>query len=889
MESERNKKHINSNTVLKWVMIIAVNIIVAAVVIVMSVSYAYKQNEERYTEKENNFSSALDAMGQTAYLNLHTEQVFCDNWANYVNTRTQVQALSEVERFLQNVNSDTKRVKVQVVDYDSLKGFYIQLPSEQEAGVANSVDYTNLQNRVLSVFEESRVCEKNGSHLHITRPFINPADGEETIAFCHKITALDDKIAKDGAKKDFVLVRLLKVSEFYGKWLPPSFRKANLALIDKSGEFIVHFNSFGGTRLPIEENNFFDYLIEQTNANENTVKDIQKEFETILSSATPEKSFSGKLNYNDRAGKEVYYSYHRLQDDEDWVLVGSILREDLNVISLDTTLAIIVIVGFIILMLFDGIYIVITNLRLKKSMEEIKFANEAKTRFLSSMSHDIRTPMNAIIGMTTIATKRIDDTQQVQECLRQITRASNHLLTLINDVLDISKVESGKLSLNPAVFSLAEVMANITSITQPHIKEKQMNFEIHARSIKHEYIFADELRLNQILINLISNAIKYTPEKGTVLFGIEEKPSDRGSNMTRLVFTVKDTGIGISDEFKKHMYDTFARDIDSRINTIQGAGLGLAITKQMVDMMEGTIEMESKVGVGTTFVVTLDLPIAEMMTEDLVLPPLRLLIVDDDEIFLESAEDTIESLGLEADTVSSGLGAVQMVEEHHKKGTDYQCVIVDWKMPDMDGIETIRQIRKRVGDDVSVIIISAYDWSEIEAEAMEAGANGFITKPLFRSTVYDKLNELLNFDDKKPVQKEEEKPLAGLHLLIAEDNDINWEIIRVMLEFQEITADRAENGQVCIDKLDNSKEGTYDAILMDIQMPIMNGKEATRIIRKSEKDYVRNIPIIAMTADAFAEDIRDCKEAGMDGHVAKPLDMKKLIKELSLALKRDKK
>ncbi len=882
MESESKKKHINSNTLLKWILIITVNIVVAAVVIIMSVSYAIKQNEERYIEKENNFSSALDAMGQTAYLNLHTEQVFCDNWANYVNSRTLT--LSEVEKFLQNVNSDTKRVMVQVVDYDSLKGFYILSPSDQEVGLDTSVDYTNLQDRVLNVFEESRVCEKSGSHLHITQPFINPADGEETIAFCHSIT-----VDKDGQKKDFALLRLLKVSEFYGKWLPPSFRKANLALIDKSGEFIVHFNSFGGTRLPIQEKNFFEYLIEQTNANENTVKDIQKEFESILSSATPEKSFAGKLNYNDRDGQEVYYSYHRLQDDEDWVLVGSILREDLNVISLDTTLATIVIVGFIILMLFDGIYIVITNIRLKKSMEEIKFANEAKTRFLSSMSHDIRTPMNAIIGMTTIATKRIDDTQQVQECLRQITRASNHLLTLINDVLDISKVESGKLSLNPAVFSLAEVIANITSITQPHIKEKQMNFEIHARSIKHEYIFADELRLNQILINLISNAIKYTPEKGTVLFGIEEQQSDKGSNMTRLVFTVKDTGIGISEEFKKHMYDTFARDIDSRINTIQGAGLGLAITKQMVDMMEGTIEMESKVGVGTTFVVTLDLPIAEMMTEDLILPPLRLLIVDDDEIFLESAEDTIESLGLEADTASSGSVAVQMVGEHHKKGTEYQCVIVDWKMPDMDGIETIREIRKIVGDDVSVIIISAYDWSEIEAEAMEAGANGFITKPLFRSTVYDKLNELLNFNDKKPVQKEEEKPLAGLHLLIAEDNDINWEIIRVMLEFQEITAERAENGQICIDKLVHSEEGTYDAILMDIQMPIMNGKEATRIIRKSEKDYVRNIPIIAMTADAFAEDIRDCKEAGMDGHVAKPLDMKKLIKELSLALKREKK
>lgn len=889
MESESKKKHINHKIALKWVLIIAVNVIIASIVIIMSVSYAIKQNEERYEEKENNFTNALDAMGQTAYLNLHTEQVFTDNWASYLNSKTDDHTLSDVERFLRSVNTDVRRVNVQVVDYETLKGFYILPPDRYDPNVDTSIDYNNLKDNVSKVFNESRICEKNGSHLHVTRPFYNPADGEETIGFCHSITAIDDMIAKDGVSKDFVLIRLIKVSEFYGKWLPPSFRKTKLALIDREGGFIVPFNAYGGTKLSIEENNFFDYLLNQTSADENTINDIREEFDTILSSATPEVRFSGKLRYDSKDGQEAYYSYHRLQDDEDWVLVGYLLQDEIDVITLDTTLVIIVIVGFIILMLFDGAYIYVTNLHLKKGMEEIQFANEAKTRFLSSMSHDIRTPMNAIIGMTTIATKRINDTQQVQECLRQITRASNHLLTLINDVLDISKVESGKLTLNPAVFSLAEVMANITSITQPHIKEKQMDFEIHARNVKHEYIFADELRLNQILINLISNAIKYTPEKGKVLFSIEEKISSKGPNIVCLVFVVEDNGIGISDEFKKHMYDTFTRDIDSRINTIQGAGLGLAITKQMVDMMDGTIEVQSKVGVGTKFIVTLDLPIAEMMTDDLILPPLKLLVVDDDELFLESAEDTLESLGLEADTVSSGSGAVQMVEEHHRKGNDYQCVIVDWKMPDMDGIETIREIRKVVGDDVSVIIISAYDWSEIEAEAMAAGANGFITKPLFRSTVYDKLNELLNFDDKKSVQKEEEKPLTGLHLLIAEDNDINWEIIRVMLEFQEITAERAENGQVCIDMLNHSANGTYDAILMDIQMPIMNGKEASKIIRSSENEYIRNIPIIAMTADAFAEDIKACKEAGMNGHVAKPLDMKKLIKELSDALKSDKK
>lgn len=502
------------------------------------------------------------------------------------------------------------------------------------------------------------------------------------------------------------------------------------------------------------------------------------------------------------------------------------------------------------------------------------------------MSHDIRTPMNAIIGMTNIASKRIDDKEQVGECLNQISRASDHLLTLINDILDISKVESGNLSMNPIVFSLAESVGNIISIAQPHIKEKNMEFEIHAHNVKHEYIYADELRINQILINLISNAIKYTPNKGCVTLDINEQPSDKGDNMIRLIYTVSDTGIGISKEFMKDMYTSFTRDTDNRINAIQGTGLGLSITKQLIDLMDGTIDVESTLGKGTTFTVTLDLPIAEQqITDDLVLPPLQLLVVDDDNIFLKSAKDTLNSLGVETDTVSNGSDAIKMVEEHYNKANNYNCVIIDWKMPDMNGLETIKAIREKVGDEVSVIIISAYDWTEIEKEAINAGANGFITKPLFRSTVYNKLNELLEFDkNEKNIIEDNHDDLKGLNLLIAEDNDINWNIIQVMLEFYEITSERAENGKICVDKINNAPEGTYQAILMDVQMPVMNGKEASMAIRNSDKEYIRNIPIIAMTADAFSEDIVACKEAGMNGHVAKPLDMKKIIMELRSAL-----
>ncbi len=856
---ESNNKKIKKS-VIAWGSLIAVNLIIAVTITVAAVSYFSKQIDYRYKEAEDNFSSTMDSMSQVAYGYLHTEQTFCDNWATYINERNM--NLDNSLEFVGKVNTDN-RVMSHIVSYDTLEGFSV------ENGVRGKVSYKDIADKVMSSFEEARICQESSSHLHITQPFINPVNGVLSVGFCHNIRLVEN----GGNETEEVLVRILPVSEFEGQWkFPTSYEKARLALIEETGEFVIRFDEF-------EEDNFLDYLRKNNDMDADAVDELKQ---TLTSNN------DGDFRFLDSAGQDAFYSFCRLEDNEKWMLVGYIQREDLNITPLDLTIAFIIIFGFLLLMIVDGLYIITINKHLKTSMEEIKYANEAKTRFLSSMSHDIRTPMNAIIGMTTIAAKRIDDKNQVSECLNQITRASNHLLTLINDVLDISQVESGKLSMNPVVFSLAESMGNIISIAQPHIKEKDMEFEIHARNIKYEYIFADELRINQILINLISNAIKYTPEGGKVLLDLEEQPSDKGNDIIRLIYTVSDTGIGISEEFMKNMYDTFTRDIDSRINTIQGAGLGLAITKQMVDIMGGTIDVKSKLGEGTTFTVTLDLPIAEKVTDELVLPPLRLLVADDDEVFLESAEDTLKSLGVDTDTASNGEDAVKKVAEHHDKGNDYHCVIIDWKMPDMDGLETIKAIREKVGDDVSVIIISAYDWTEIEEEAMKAGANGFITKPLFRSTVYNKLNELLNFDKKeKEVSNDDNEDMKGLNLLIAEDNDINWDIIQVMLEFHEITAERAENGQICVDKINAAPEGTYDAILMDVQMPVMNGHEAARAIRSSDKEYVRNIPIIAMTADAFTEDIIACKEAGMNGHVAKPLDMQKLINELRSALNRN--
>lgn len=856
------KKKPKIESKMAWILVMAINIIIAAAVSFAAVNYFSKQSNYRYDAAEQSFSTTMSSMGQVAYGYLHTEQTFCDNWATYINLRFGEFDMTTAVKFVSNVNTDN-RVTSYLLNYDTLEGFRI------DDGDIRKVSCDGIADKVSAAFEKAKQCHVQNSHMHITSPYEDPVTGVLSVGFCHDLRLVNS----DGEEEDAVLVRGMPVKEFVGQWpFPSGYEKAKLALIDGDGEFIVKFDG-------VEQSNFFDYISTYNDLDAGALSEMKESISTLD---------SGDMRYLNKHGDDSCYSYERIEPGEEWVVIGYIAREDLNVTPLDITLSVIVVVGFVLLMILDGTYIITINKRLKVSMEETKFASEAKTRFLSSMSHDIRTPMNAIIGMTTIAVKRIDDKEQVGECLNQITRASNHLLTLINDILDISKVESGKLSLNPIVFSLAEAVGNIISIVQPHVKEKNMDFEVHARGVKHEFVFADELRINQILINLISNAVKYTPDKGSVRLDIEEQPSDKGANMVRHIYTISDNGIGMSEEFMKNMYSAFTRDTDSRINAIQGSGLGLAITKQMVDLFGGTIDVKSKPGEGTTFVVTLDMPIAEKAMDDMILPPMRLLIADDDDVFLESASDTIKSMGVEADTVSNGEDAVKMVAERHAHDADYHCVIIDWKMPGMDGLETIRAIREKVGDDVSIIIVSAYDWTEIEQEALTAGANGFITKPLFRSSVYDKLNELLNFDNsEKPSSEDNAEDLKGINLLIAEDNDINWDIIEVMLEFCEITSERAENGQICVDKINAAPEGTYQAILMDVQMPVMNGREATRTIRASDKEYVRNIPIIAMTADAFAEDIIACKEAGMNGHVSKPLDMKKLIKELRSALNKE--
>jgi CheY-like chemotaxis protein len=519
------------------------------------------------------------------------------------------------------------------------------------------------------------------------------------------------------------------------------------------------------------------------------------------------------------------------------------------------------------------------NKRLQITAKEAESANQAKTNFLSTMSHDIRTPMNAIIGLTTIAEKNLGDVESTRESLRKISLASNHLLTLINDILDISKVESGKLKLSPLTFSIVETVENLVNISQPMIKEKNIEFSFHINQIEKEYLYADQLRLNQIYINILSNAIKYTEPGGRVSVDMHEEESAQ-PGCIKLTYVVADTGIGMSPEYMETMYQPFSRQVDSRVNSVQGTGLGLAITKQMVDLMGGTIECQSEQGKGTTFTVVLDIPVADRQRDDMQLEPIDILIIDDDETMLETATDALESLGATVEQAQSGLEALGMIEHRHLSGKDYGVVIVDWRMPEVDGVETINRIRSDIGADIPLLLISAYDWSDIEDIAKEAGADGFVSKPLFRSTLYDKINDLIGKESTSQEPEDDYTDLQGLHILIAEDNDINWEIISAMLAMFGITTDRAENGRICVDMMREAEEGSYQLIFMDVQMPEMNGLDATRAIRSMEDSWASSIPIVAMTADAFSENVTECLNAGMNGHIAKPVDMKLVIKEI---------
>ena len=528
------------------------------------------------------------------------------------------------------------------------------------------------------------------------------------------------------------------------------------------------------------------------------------------------------------------------------------------------------------------------NQALSEAVRAAETANRAKSTFLSNMSHDIRTPMNAIIGFTTLAVSNMDDKERVQDYLSKILASGNHLLSLINDILDMSRIESGKIHLEETETNLSDVLHDLKTIVSGQIHAKQLELYMDAMDVTDEDVYCDKTRLNQVLLNLLSNAIKFTPAGGTVSVRLRQLPGTR-KDREQYEIRVKDNGIGMSPEFAKKIFDPFERERSSTVSRIQGTGLGMAITKNIVDMMGGTIEIRTEPGKGTEFIIRVALRVqpehhrAERIAE---LEGLKALVVDDDFNTCDSVTKMLVRVGMRSEWTLSGKEAVLRARQSMELGDAFHAYIIDWRLPDMNGIEVTRQIRS-LGDGTPIIILTAYDWTDIEVEAKAAGVTAFCSKPMFMSDLRETLLVALGQSQTETddsVLPGGSPDFRGKHILLAEDNELNREIAVEILSKYGFVVDTAENGVEAVEKIKESKPGDYDLVLMDVQMPLMDGGEAARQIRALPDPALAKIPILAMTANAFEEDRKSALECGMNGFLSKPINIEELIAALSSLL-----
>ena len=523
---------------------------------------------------------------------------------------------------------------------------------------------------------------------------------------------------------------------------------------------------------------------------------------------------------------------------------------------------------------------------LSVALKQAEEANKAKTIFLSNMSHEIRTPMNAIIGLNNIALNEQELSDKTKNYLNQIGTSADHLLNLINDILDMSRIESGHMTIKNEEFSFSKLIETINTMFSGQCQERNINYTCHINSEIDDYYVGDNMKLRQILINIIGNAVKFTSENGSIDFDIERKAHFDGKST--IEFKIKDTGIGISKEFLPHLFEPFAQEDTSNTSKYGSSGLGLAITKNIVEMMNGNIEVESEKGKGSTFVITVTLDDVinkkEAFNEEIDLNKISALIVDDDEISCQNGKLVLQASNIKSDLASSGKQAIEMVKKAHDENNPYNLILIDWQMPEMDGVETSKKIREIVGNESAIIILTAYKWDDVLEDALNSGVDSFVSKPLFVSNVIDEFKAVVR--KRREILAEEVKvDLNGRRVLIAEDIQINAEIIDMLLKSKGIESEIAQNGKVAVEMFENNPVKYYDAILMDVRMPEMDGLTATKVIRNMNKEDSSSIPIIALTANAFDEDVQRSLQAGMDAHLSKPVQPELLFKTLQEYIK----
>ncbi|MBD8951980.1 MAG: response regulator [Subdoligranulum sp.] len=710
------------------------NLVLIVGMIVAAVIYSRGITQQRYNIKKDAFCTAVESMKQVSENYFITEKGYVNNWSHYISTQHMTE--DEALQFISTLNTQQDRV-AHIVDMDDFSartslvrdnGDWIHC-YEKWAESDTPADAALLQ-KMREIFRADQ------NDVRVLGKYSVGETQQTVVSVGARVTLRQ----ADGSDKDYLLLRLIPVEYLQKSWVfPTGYPTAQIGLITREGEYVIQSGA-------MRSRSFLDFIRDY-----NFADDYSKIDEIAARLANTD---NGLMEYKDSKGQDCYFYYSSFGEDTDIDILGFVPVADIEVETIDWTIIRLICGTLLLLVFIDGMHILSINRQLHHTAELAEKANAAKTQFLSSMSHDIRTPMNAVIGMTEIAKQHLNEPAYVKDCLDKVSLAGNHLLTLINDILDISKIESGRMTLDPVPFSLRESVDEMVAIVRQTATENQLGFTVQMHDVTQDIIVADPLRLRQILLNLLGNAVKYTEPGGHVRFDVSEKAVPGCTDRTRLQFIITDDGIGMSEAFQKTMYTSFSRATDSRINKIQGSGLGLAIARQMTELMGGEIQCESALGRGTTFRVVFELPTASALP-------------------MQPAPRT------EADGTPGGL--------------------------------------------------------------------------------------------------------AGMRVLAAEDNDLNWEIIHTMLEEYGIVSDRAENGQICLDILHDAAAPHYDIVLMDVQMPVMDGREATRRLRADPDPALRDLPIVAMTADAFAEDVAACREAGMDAHIAKPVDIKQVLRTLKLA------
>jgi signal transduction histidine kinase/CheY-like chemotaxis protein len=796
-------------------------------------------------------------------------------------------AMNSLELTKQGATSFSAKLAGEEVTVQNLSGFLSNVSSSDAEEIKDAVlIYTKEADTELVVFDlehgyvyttakedaqiisEDQIAETDAYGTQgWVEPFYSPYDGKQYIGYYERFTFSD---GAEGIIRKNISIKLL------GEQYSLSFYDGQgySYIVDESGNILVRAQDKYTNRTL---RNIFDVV----EAGSNSADSVE-----LFKNALQEEQ-SGVIRF-DFDDEPFLFAFDTIDGENDWTLLSlipeSALTTHLNSILRTSSLVIIMIITAIVLVSLFIFYKKLAQKEdaLQTALAGAEAANRAKTTFLNNMSHDIRTPMNAIIGFTALAAKHADNPDIQQDYLKKISQSSAHLLSLINDVLDMSRIESGKVNINEAEENLSEILHGLRDIVQSDIHAKQLDFYVDTVDLVDEDIYCDKLRLNQVLLNILSNAIKYTPSGGYVSLRIAQLKTNR--NYGTYEFRIKDNGIGMSEEFLETIFTPFTRANTSTVSGIQGTGLGMAITKNIVDMMGGTIVCKSQENQGSEFTVTLDFRLQGQHKEpDKIeeLEDLRGLVVDDDMNSCQSISQMLRQIGMRSEWCTQGKEAIVRTKEAIRIGDRFEVYIIDWQMPDMNGIELTRRIRSEVGDDAPIIILTAYDWSDIEEEARAAGITGFVSKPLFMSDLRDVLTKACGHAPEPPKTEAKEFDLSGKRMLLVEDNEFNREIAVDILTESGIAVEEAEDGSIAIDKLLQKGAGYYDLVLMDIQMPIMDGYTAARTIRSFEDKELANIPIIALSANAFEEDRQKALEAGMNAHLSKPINVDEMMETLS--------